>query len=143
MDINYDITELVVLFGIVGGTGLGFMYLTAIVSVGYYFGKKRAFATGVVYSASGVSKFIFPPIAEFLLKHLHGWKGAMKMFGGICLLCILCGLSFKPLTKRQVAAGSTKNHCRFGTSRQIQSLKSEFFCLHILVFQNLSASTID
>ena len=110
MDINYDITELVVLFGIVAGTGLGFMYLTAIVSVGYgyYFGKKRAFATGVAYSASGVSKFIFPPIAEFLLKHLHGWKGAMKVFGGICLLCILCGLSFKPLTERQVAADQQK-----------------------------------
>ena len=38
------------LYGIVAGTGLGLMYVPAVVAVGYYFEKKRAFATGTVNS---------------------------------------------------------------------------------------------
>ena len=35
------------------GTGLGLMYVPAVCSVGYWFDKKRAFATGVVTSGKG------------------------------------------------------------------------------------------
>ncbi len=34
------------LYSIVAGTGLGLMYVPAVVAVGYYFDKRRAFATG-------------------------------------------------------------------------------------------------
>lgn len=33
-------------YGILGGIGYGFIYLPAIVIVGFYFDEKRAFATG-------------------------------------------------------------------------------------------------
>ena len=46
----YDVTLLLLFFGIVAGTGLGLMYVPAVCSVGYWFDKKRAFATGVVTS---------------------------------------------------------------------------------------------
>lgn len=35
------------------GVGFGFIYLPAIVTVGYYFEKKRAFATGIAVCGSG------------------------------------------------------------------------------------------
>ena len=50
------------------GFGFGMMYLPAIVSVGYYFEKKRAFATGLAVCGSGVGTFILPPLIEFLLQ---------------------------------------------------------------------------
>lgn len=34
------------LFGFIGGIGMGLVYLPSIVMVGYYFEKKRAIATG-------------------------------------------------------------------------------------------------
>ena len=34
------------LFGIIGGIGMGLVYLPSIVMVGYYFEEKRAIATG-------------------------------------------------------------------------------------------------
>ena len=95
-----DIYLLMVLFGIVAGTGLGLMYVPAVVSVGYYFDKKRALATGIVCSGSGAGTFILAPLASFLLSALGGWRGAMKVFGGLCLFCVLCGLSFRPLPKK-------------------------------------------
>ena len=63
----YDVWLLMILFGIVAGTGLGLMYVPAVCSVGYYFDKKRAFATGFVCSGSGAGTFILAPFASFLL----------------------------------------------------------------------------
>ena len=64
------------------GTGLGLMYVPAVVSVGYYFDKRRALATGVVCSGSGAGTFILAPFASFLLIQLGGWRGAMRVFAG-------------------------------------------------------------
>ena len=96
----YDVYLLVVLFGVVAGTGLGLMYVPAVVSVGYYFDKRRALATGVVCSGSGAGTFILAPIASALLNYFGSWRGAMKVFAGLCLACSLCGLAMKPLPKR-------------------------------------------
>ena len=95
-----DVWLLMVLLGIVAGTGLGLMYVPAVVSVGYYFDKRRALATGVVCSGSGAGTFILAPFASFLLIQLGGWRGAMRVFAGLCLFCVLCGLCFKPLKKK-------------------------------------------
>ena len=95
-----DVWLLMVLLGIVAGTGLGLMYVPAVVSVGYYFDKRRALATGVVCSGSGAGTFILAPFASFLLIQLGGWRGAMRVFAGLCLFCVLCGLCFRPLKKK-------------------------------------------
>lgn len=43
-------------YGFVGGVGYGFMYLPAVVMVGYYFESKRSLATGISVCGSGVGK---------------------------------------------------------------------------------------
>jgi hypothetical protein len=30
----------------------------------------------------------------------NSWRGAMRVFSGLCLLCVFCGLAFKPLPKK-------------------------------------------
>ena len=96
----HNVPLLMLLFGVLAGSGLGLMYVPAVVSVGYYFNKRRALATGVVCSGSGAGTFILAPIASALLSWLGSWRGAMKVFAGLCLLCSLCGLSMRPLPKR-------------------------------------------
>lgn len=96
----YNIPMLMLLFGVVAGAGLGLMYVPAVVSVGYYFDKRRALATGIVCSGSGAGTFILAPFASFLLIQLGDWRGAMKVFAGLCLFCSLCGLTMKPLPKK-------------------------------------------
>ena len=96
----HNVPLLMLLFGVLAGSGLGLMYVPAVVSVGYYFDKRRALATGVVCSGSGAGTFILAPIASALLSWLGSWRGAMKVFAGLCLLCSLCGLSMRPLPKR-------------------------------------------
>ena len=40
------------------------MYLPSIVIVGYYFDKKRAFATGLAVCGSGIGTFLFAPLSK-------------------------------------------------------------------------------
>ena len=48
-----NVIALYITFGLLGGIGFGFVFLPAIVTVGYYFEKRRAFATGIAVCGSG------------------------------------------------------------------------------------------
>ena len=43
---SVNVPMLMLLYGVLGGFGLGLIYLPAVCAVGYYFEKKRALATG-------------------------------------------------------------------------------------------------
>ena len=47
------------------GISFGLMYLPSIVIVGYYFDKKRAFATGIAVCGSGIGTFLFAPLGTY------------------------------------------------------------------------------
>ena len=72
------------------------MYLPAIVMVGYYFEKKRAFATGIAVCGSGIGAFVFAPLCEKLIEE-YSWKGATWIIAAICLNGTVCGALFRPL----------------------------------------------
>ncbi|CAI9737778.1 monocarboxylate transporter 12-like [Octopus vulgaris] len=87
---------LILSFSVFGGIGLGFMYLPAIVMVGYYFDKRRALATGIAVCGSGIGNFVFAPIAELLLKE-YGWRGSMMITSALMLNGIIFGSFYRPL----------------------------------------------
>ncbi|CAF1046568.1 unnamed protein product [Rotaria sp. Silwood1] len=84
------------LFGIIGGTGMGFIYLPSIVMVGYYFEEKRAIATGIVTAGTGIGSVIFPPLSRFLFD-TFGWKVALIIQSLILLGCAVCCIFMRPL----------------------------------------------
>ena len=43
---SQNVAMMIVLYGLVGGSGLGLMYVPTIISVNYYFDKKRSIANG-------------------------------------------------------------------------------------------------
>ena len=72
------------------------MYLPSIVIVGFYFDKRRAFATGLAVCGTGVGTLLFAPIGSWLIKS-YGWKGGMWVIAGICLNGLACGAIYRPL----------------------------------------------
>ena len=72
------------------------MYLPSIVMVGFYFEKRRAFATGIAVCGSGIGAFIFAPLADWLLSK-YGWKGATWIIAGLVLNGVVVGALFRPL----------------------------------------------
>ena len=84
--LSNSVVMLMVTYGIVGGIGFGMIYLPAIVSVGYYFEKKRALATGIAVCGSVFGTFVFAPVAAFLLE-IYDWKGANLILYDLILNC--------------------------------------------------------
>ena len=96
-----SIDVLCITFGLITGFGLSLVYMPAVVIVAHYFEKRRAFATGIAVSGSGIGTFIFAPLTEYLITS-YTWKGAMLLIGGIMFNITVAGSLFRPLeTKRE------------------------------------------
>ncbi|KAJ2951046.1 hypothetical protein O0L34_g5422 [Tuta absoluta] len=87
---------LYIIYGIIGGLGFGMIYMPAVLTVGFYFEKWRALATGLALCGSGVGTFAFAPFTDYLLKN-YGWRVTLGINGGLALLCAICGAMFRPL----------------------------------------------
>ena len=70
----YNVPLLMLTYGLMGGFGFAMVYLPSVVSVGYYFEKRRALATGIAVCGSGVGCFVFAPLANFLLEVMCLYK---------------------------------------------------------------------
>lgn len=105
---NYVV--MLILYGLLGGTGLGLMYVPAVVSVGHYFDKRRAMATGISVCGSGAGAFVLPPIAALFLTH-YDWQTATWFFAALCLLCSFCGAALRPLPRRPDPNPPVKKNC--------------------------------
>ncbi|GFW20206.1 monocarboxylate transporter 12-B [Trichonephila clavipes] len=91
-----SVDVLMVTYGIIAGIGFGLIYLPAIVSVGYYFSTKRAFATGIAVCGSGMGAFVFAPLTQMLLE-AYSWHGALLILAGFALNCSVFGALMRPL----------------------------------------------
>ncbi|KAK3107095.1 hypothetical protein FSP39_007049 [Pinctada imbricata] len=93
---------LIFTYGFLGGVGICMMFLPAIIAVGLYFSRKRALATGIASSGSGLGVFAYAYICELMLSTFN-WRGTVLILAGLILNCAAFGALFRPLNKR---------HCR-------------------------------
>lgn len=70
-----SIEVLYITFGIITSLGLGFCYVTAVVSIAFWFDKKRSMATSIGASGTGMGTFIFAPLTQYLIDNGYGWDG--------------------------------------------------------------------
>lgn len=69
------------------------MYLPAIVSVGVYFERKRAFAMGIAVCGSGVGTFVLSYIMDGIV-NIRSWlhySSAFLVEAGIIMVGLVCG----------------------------------------------------
>lgn len=91
-----SIEVLMFLYGVVGGIGMGLIYLPSIVIIGYWFERKRAFATGIAVCGSGIGAVLFAQINKKLLEE-YDWKQSLVIVAGLVLNCAVCGALFRPI----------------------------------------------
>lgn len=85
-----SVEMLMVTFGIISGLGLGIGYVTAVVSIAFWFDKKRTFATGIGASGTGIGTFLYAPLTQWLID-TYGWRGATLILAGTMLNTCVCG----------------------------------------------------
>ncbi|KAL4228585.1 hypothetical protein ACF0H5_011635 [Mactra antiquata] len=91
-----NVEMLILTYGIIGGVGFCMTFVSAIIVVGLYFNRKRAIATGIAMSGSGLGTFAYAYLTNFLITTFD-WRGTILILSGILLNGVVCGLLFRPL----------------------------------------------
>ncbi|CAD5116583.1 DgyrCDS5460 [Dimorphilus gyrociliatus] len=92
-------------YGIITGIGNGLVYLTSMVCIQHYFDKRRALATGIVVSGSGVGMLLFSVATPALLKKIE-WRATFFVQAAIMLSGSFFSALYKPI-KMQVLSERT------------------------------------
>ena len=66
-------------------------------SVGYYFDKKRSFATGIAVCGSGIGTFVLSPVNRILFD-TYGVNGAFLITAGFVFNLCACGFLIRPIS---------------------------------------------
>lgn len=77
-------------FGVIAGLGLGLCYVTAVVSVAFWFDKKRTLATGLGACGTGIGTFVYAPMTTFFITE-YGWRGTNLLLAGTFFNMIVAG----------------------------------------------------
>lgn len=108
------------------GIGFGLVYVPAIVSVGYYFEKKRSLAIGIAVCGAGVGTFILSPLNR-VLEESYGIRGAFLVKSAIVLNMFVCGCLIRPAPvepseiKKTMREEAKKKHQRHLQQHQQQA----------------------
>ncbi|PNF33024.1 hypothetical protein B7P43_G16380 [Cryptotermes secundus] len=77
-------------FGVIAGLGLGLCYVTAVVSIAYWFDKKRALATGLGACGTGAGTVVYAPMTQYFIEE-YGWRGTVLLLAGTFFNMCVCG----------------------------------------------------
>ncbi|XP_032677475.1 monocarboxylate transporter 9-like isoform X2 [Odontomachus brunneus] len=81
-------------FGVIAGLGLGLCYVTAVVSIAYWFDKKRTLAVGLGACGTGIGTFVYAPMTTYFIKE-YGWRGTCLLLAGTFFNMIVAGAVMK------------------------------------------------
>lgn len=112
-------------FGTLAGLGLGLIYVTAVVSIAFWFDKKRTLAVGIGASGTGVGTFVFSPLTNFLLSE-YGWRGTTLILSGTFLNMCVCGALMRDpdWISEQNSKSSKKNKSEKSSKTSLVSVSS-------------------
>lgn len=91
-----NVEVLIITYGVVGGIGFCMTYMSSLIVVGMYFNRKRAIATGIATSGSGLGTFAYAYMTNVLLDK-YDWKGTVLIISAVLLHVVACGAIYRPL----------------------------------------------
>lgn len=101
-----------------------------------YFTKKRAIATGIATSGSGLGVIVYPYLTESLIS-LYDWRNTLLIIAGLCLNATVCGALFRPLSKQKGKSSPCdcldENKSEFSEAGEKQSMLAEAYDSRIYV----------
>lgn len=88
--ISNSIEILCLTFGFMSGLAMGILYVTAVVSVAFWFDKKRNLAVALASSGIGFGTLIYSPMTHYFLQ-IYDWRNTIILLAGTLLNMCVCG----------------------------------------------------
>ncbi|CAH1787189.1 unnamed protein product [Owenia fusiformis] len=107
----------ILIFGAIGGIGLGFAMIPSFLCVSFYFQKKRSLATGIMSAGGGFGMVVLSFVFAESLNTL-GWKSSMFIAAGLYAQVIVLGALLRPLELNKNADTVSKSDSSAGSSVQ-------------------------
>lgn len=77
-------------FGFLSGLAMGILYVTAVVSVAFWFDKRRNLAVSLASCGIGFGTLIYSPMTHYFLE-LYDWRNTIILLAGTLLNMCVCG----------------------------------------------------
>ncbi|XP_011873565.1 PREDICTED: uncharacterized protein LOC105565186 [Vollenhovia emeryi] len=145
-------------FGVIAGLGLGLCYVTAVVSIAFWFDKKRTLAVGLGACGTGIGTMVYAPMTTYLIEE-YGWRGACLLLAGTFFNMIVAGTVMRDPEwwileqRKQDQAPLKKSHGRpdgslldeFPGIEELRKLlvRSDHTPEYVLQNLNLTSKTVD
>ena len=110
-------------YGVIGGLGVGTVYMSTIAAVQKWFPDRRGFASGMIVSAFGFSLVVFAPLAKSMLAGI-GVSQTFLIFGiGFLIICGICSLFIENPQAGYLPKGYTPAQAASTTKKQYTPLE--------------------
>ncbi|WAR10912.1 MOT6-like protein [Mya arenaria] len=86
-----NLPAVIILTGVVAGTGLCTCYLAAFIAISWIFRSDAGFALVCLTAGSSVGQFFMPLVIEACISR-YTWSGAYIVISALPLQCLACGL---------------------------------------------------
>lgn len=129
------------LYGFLGGTGCGMIYISTVILVSYYFELRRSLAVGISICGSGFGTFLFAPLSEILLREF-AWQGTHLIFAGFTLNCLVFSLLLLPLEYFQTKPSEQKLTCQVSENADIKPKPFRVKRLQVQYRKNVALSSV-
>ena len=117
------------------GFGSSCLFVSCYVIISQYFDKKRALATGIVASGTGVGVFAVAPICQSLLD-AYDWRNTYRITAGyFSVVCILC-LTFVPPMRKKADSSTDVADNQVETPDEMPAADKPKKLLNFSIFKN-------
>ncbi len=140
--LHLDIIELFYLgYGVIGGAGIGFGYVTPVATVAKWFPDHKGLVTGIVVMGFGVGAFLLSKVlAPLLVLQAEGDLALVFLWLGVVFACILLPSSFAlsdPPTAVATVADGQRSDELDSAAPYLRS--SAFIFMWVVFFFNIAA----
>ncbi|KAM3958380.1 monocarboxylate transporter 9 [Aphomia sociella] len=88
--LSNSVEMLCLTFGFISGLAMGILYVTAVVSVAFWFDKKRNLAVSLASCGIGFGTLIYSPMTQYFLE-MYDWRNTIILLAGTLLNMCVCG----------------------------------------------------
>ncbi|XP_041980699.1 monocarboxylate transporter 14-like [Aricia agestis] len=76
--------------GVISGLSMGILYVTCVVSVAFWFDKRRTLAVSLASCGIGFGTLVYSPMTSYFIQ-LYDWRNTLVLLAGTILNMCVCG----------------------------------------------------